>query len=162
MTAPAYLPYYVLGGGVAIIATILIGLNRALVRGNWTQQERVAAIRLVSFVLIRLVCRQRRPGLARGLPRGVGPDSHYSIWSVHPDPNRQRSDLAIRIRGPPYRRGPAALDRRRAALSGAWADLPGALRRGTAARPLRLAGWRRRHGDRPQRPPHRTPLCAQS
>ena len=52
MTAPAYLPYYVLGGGVAIIATILIGLNRALVRGNWTQQERVAAIRLVSFVLI--------------------------------------------------------------------------------------------------------------
>src|SRR5947199_9328020 len=52
MTAPAYLPYYVLGGGSAIIATILIGLNRALVRGNWTQQERVAAIRLVSFVLI--------------------------------------------------------------------------------------------------------------
>ena len=52
MTIPAYLPLYVLGGSVAIIAAILIGLNRSLERARWSSSDRAAAVRLVAAALI--------------------------------------------------------------------------------------------------------------
>ncbi len=52
MTIPAYLPYYVLGGSVAIIATLLFGLNVALKRAGWPEIDRKAAVRGSAFVLL--------------------------------------------------------------------------------------------------------------
>lgn len=52
MTVPAYLPYYVIGGSLAIIAALLFGLNRALVGASWGAAERARAIRGASLVLI--------------------------------------------------------------------------------------------------------------
>jgi len=52
MTISVFLPFYVLAGSVGMIAAILIGLNRALVRSNWPDRERVSVVRTASFVLI--------------------------------------------------------------------------------------------------------------
>jgi hypothetical protein len=52
MTIPAYLPPYVIGGSIAIIAAILVGLRRALAHANWPHGERAQALRVASVVLI--------------------------------------------------------------------------------------------------------------
>ena len=52
MTIPVYLLYYVLGGSVAVIAAILIGLNLALKRANWLHYERTKVVRNTALVLI--------------------------------------------------------------------------------------------------------------
>ena len=51
MTIPAYLPYSVLIAAIAIIATILIGLNRALSRADWSAQERVGTVATMATIL---------------------------------------------------------------------------------------------------------------
>jgi hypothetical protein len=52
MTVPAYLPYYVLGGSVAMIIVSLVGTHRALARANWKEGEREYAFRVVSIILV--------------------------------------------------------------------------------------------------------------
>jgi hypothetical protein len=52
MTAPAYVAYLVLGGNLAIIAALLLGLARALARSVWPAPERAAILRNVGLVLI--------------------------------------------------------------------------------------------------------------
>jgi hypothetical protein len=52
MNVPAYLPFYVLGGSVAIIAALLIGLNSALKRADWVEADRGSALRMAAFGLI--------------------------------------------------------------------------------------------------------------
>ena len=51
MTVPAYLPFSVLIAATAVIATILIGLNRALSRADWPAQERIRTVGTVTVVL---------------------------------------------------------------------------------------------------------------
>lgn len=51
MTVPAYLPYSVLIAATAIIATILIGLNRALTRADWPTQERIRTVGTMALIL---------------------------------------------------------------------------------------------------------------
>ena len=52
MTAPAYVTYVVLGGSLAIIAALLLGLARVLARAGWPVQERAAVLRNAGLVLI--------------------------------------------------------------------------------------------------------------
>jgi hypothetical protein len=52
MTITDFLPVYVVGGSIGMIAAILIGLNRALVRASWSNDERLRVVRTASFVLI--------------------------------------------------------------------------------------------------------------
>jgi hypothetical protein len=52
MTAPAYVAYLVIGGNVAIIAALLLGLARAVAGSGWTAVERAAILRNASLVLI--------------------------------------------------------------------------------------------------------------
>ena len=52
MTAPAYVAYIVLGGSLAIIAALLLGLARALARAGWIAEERTAVLRNAGLVLI--------------------------------------------------------------------------------------------------------------
>jgi hypothetical protein len=52
MTMPTYLPYYVLIGAIAVIATILFGLRNALAKAAWSKHERAAAFRFSAVILI--------------------------------------------------------------------------------------------------------------
>ena len=52
MTVPAYLPYYVLGGSIAMVLASLVGTHRALARANWEEGERKRAFRVVSIILV--------------------------------------------------------------------------------------------------------------
>lgn len=52
MPAPAYLYYVVLGGSLAIIAALLLGLRRALARSAWPAANRAAILAKTSLVLI--------------------------------------------------------------------------------------------------------------
>ena len=52
MTIPTYLPYYVLIGTIAIIATILFGLRNALAKAVWSKHERATAFRFSAVILI--------------------------------------------------------------------------------------------------------------
>lgn len=52
MSVPAFLPYYVLGGAIAVIVAIIVATNRALVRANWDEAERVRTMRVLSIVLV--------------------------------------------------------------------------------------------------------------
>jgi hypothetical protein len=49
---PTWLKYDVLGGSIAIIATLVIGLNRVLVRAVWGTRERRTAVLGASVVLV--------------------------------------------------------------------------------------------------------------
>jgi hypothetical protein len=40
MSVPTYLPYYIFAGGIAIIASALVGLRQALAAANWTEHGR--------------------------------------------------------------------------------------------------------------------------
>ena len=52
MTIPAYLPYYVLIGAIATIATILFGLRNALAKAAWSKHERATAFRFSAIILV--------------------------------------------------------------------------------------------------------------
>jgi hypothetical protein len=52
MTAPAYVAYTVLGGSLAILAALLLGLRLALARAAWPPEERASIWRKASLVLI--------------------------------------------------------------------------------------------------------------
>ncbi len=52
MTAPAYVFYAVLGGSLAIIAALLLGLNHALARAGWPVEQRASVLQKTSVVLI--------------------------------------------------------------------------------------------------------------
>ena len=52
MPAPPYVAYTVLGGGLAILAAVLIGLHRAVARTGWPPRQRAAVWRTGSVVLI--------------------------------------------------------------------------------------------------------------
>ncbi len=52
MTVPAYLPYYVLGGSILAIVTLLLGIGRAVAKAGWPAEERTAAVRTAAFVLV--------------------------------------------------------------------------------------------------------------
>jgi hypothetical protein len=52
MTIPAYLPYYIVGGSIAIIAAVLFGLNLGLKRANWLDRERTKVVRTTALILI--------------------------------------------------------------------------------------------------------------
>ena len=52
MSIPAYLPYYVVGGTIAVIAAVLFGLNVALKRAGWLGRERTSAVRSTALILI--------------------------------------------------------------------------------------------------------------
>ncbi len=52
MTIPTYLPFYVLGGSVAIIAAVLFGLNQALEKARWPRADHALALRRSAGVLV--------------------------------------------------------------------------------------------------------------
>ena len=52
MTIPAYLPYYVFTGSIAIILTIIYGLSAALANADWPRQDRTVVVRAAAAVLI--------------------------------------------------------------------------------------------------------------
>jgi hypothetical protein len=52
MTIPAYLPYYVFTGSIAIILTIIYGLSAALANADWPRQDRAVVLRAAAAVLI--------------------------------------------------------------------------------------------------------------
>ncbi len=51
MTVPVYLPYSVLIAATGIIATILVGLNRALAGADWPAQERIRTVGTMAVIL---------------------------------------------------------------------------------------------------------------
>jgi hypothetical protein len=52
MTAPAFLPYYILAGSVAIILALLFGLRRSLIEARWSESDRTRAVRISAVVLV--------------------------------------------------------------------------------------------------------------
>lgn len=52
MAIPVYLPYYVLAGSVGIIAVCLAGFDRALRNDQWASNERAAAVRAASVIVL--------------------------------------------------------------------------------------------------------------
>jgi hypothetical protein len=52
MIVPAYLPYYVLGGTIGMIAALLFGLRSALRNAGWTTYDRTVTVRAVAITII--------------------------------------------------------------------------------------------------------------
>jgi hypothetical protein len=52
MSVPTYLPYYIFAGGIAIIASALVGLRQALAAANWTERGRTPTVRAAAVLLI--------------------------------------------------------------------------------------------------------------
>ena len=51
MTVPSFLPYYTVGGSIAIIAAIILGLNSALKGAGWAGPERRGVVLVIGFSL---------------------------------------------------------------------------------------------------------------
>jgi hypothetical protein len=51
MTAPAFLPYYVLAGTAGIVLTLLYGLNLGLARAGWPHQDRRRTVGAAALIL---------------------------------------------------------------------------------------------------------------
>ena len=82
MTIPTYLPYYVLIGTIATIATILFGLRTALANAVWPKQDRAVAFASASIVLIGWFLLALALGLAgtyRPAPDAI-PTIQYGIF----------------------------------------------------------------------------------
>ena len=82
MTIPTYLPYYVLIGTIATIATILFGLRTALANAVWRKQDRAVAFASASIVLIGWFLLALALGLAgsyRPAPDAI-PTIQYGIF----------------------------------------------------------------------------------
>src|SRR5215831_9272973 len=52
MTIPTYLPYFIATGTVAVIITILYGLNRALADARWPAADRTRTLRVSAVILL--------------------------------------------------------------------------------------------------------------
>jgi hypothetical protein len=48
MTIPTYLPYFIAAGTVAVLITILYGLNRALADAHWPAADRTRTLSLAA------------------------------------------------------------------------------------------------------------------
>jgi hypothetical protein len=82
MTIPTYLPYYLLIGTSAIIATILFGLRKALTNAAWPKHDRAVAFGSASIVLIGWFLLALTLGLAgtyRAAPDAI-PTIQYGIF----------------------------------------------------------------------------------
>src|SRR6266567_2654418 len=82
MTIPTYLPYYVLIGAIAIIATILFGLRNALAKAAWPKHDRALAFGFSAVILIGWFLLALALGLAgayRAAPDRI-PTIQYGIF----------------------------------------------------------------------------------
>jgi hypothetical protein len=52
MSIPAYLPYFITAGTVAVLITILYGLNRALADAHWSTADRSRTLRVSAVILL--------------------------------------------------------------------------------------------------------------
>jgi hypothetical protein len=52
MTIPIYLPYFIAAGTVAVLITILYGLNRALADAHWPAADRARTLRVSALILL--------------------------------------------------------------------------------------------------------------
>ena len=52
MTIPTYLLYFIAAGTVAVLITILYGLNRALVESHWPTAERTRTLSVAALILL--------------------------------------------------------------------------------------------------------------
>src|SRR5258708_36053259 len=52
LPVPGYLPPYILGGTVAIVVTVIVGLHRALKRARWPDQDRRHAVLSIAMLLV--------------------------------------------------------------------------------------------------------------
>ena len=52
MTIPTYLPYFIAAGTVAVLITILYGLNRALADAHWPAADRTRTLSLAALILL--------------------------------------------------------------------------------------------------------------
>src|SRR4029453_13243903 len=52
MTIPTYLPYFIAAGTVAVLITILYGLNRALADAHWPAVDRTRTLRVSAAILL--------------------------------------------------------------------------------------------------------------
>ena len=52
MTIPAYLPYFIAAGTVAVLIAILYGLNRALADAHWPAADRTRTLRVSAVILM--------------------------------------------------------------------------------------------------------------
>ena len=52
MTIPTYLPYFIAAGTVAVLITILYGLNRALADAHWPALDRTRTLRVSAAILL--------------------------------------------------------------------------------------------------------------
>src|SRR5262245_23719128 len=52
MSIPAYLPYFVASGTVAVLIAILYGLNRALADAHWSAADRTRTLRVSAVILL--------------------------------------------------------------------------------------------------------------
>jgi hypothetical protein len=78
---PDYLPVYVLGGCVATVAAVLIGVHRGLKGAGWPDGDRKSAIRSIATVLIVWFFAELGPawvGLFRGTTSGI-PTIQYGM-----------------------------------------------------------------------------------
>lgn len=81
MTIPAYLPFFVLIGSLAMVVTILLGLHNALAHSAWTEHDRAVALRSSAVILIGWFLLASALGLAgtyRAVPDGL-PTIQYGI-----------------------------------------------------------------------------------
>src|SRR6186713_3552303 len=52
MTIPTYLPYFIAAGTVAVLITILYGLNRALADTHWPAADRTRTLSVAALILL--------------------------------------------------------------------------------------------------------------
>ena len=52
MTIPTYLPYFIAAGTVAVLITILYGLNRALADAHWPAADRTRTLSVAALILL--------------------------------------------------------------------------------------------------------------
>src|SRR5215510_12845170 len=52
MSIPAYLPYFIATGTVAVLITILYGLNRALAAAHWPAADRTRTLSVAALILL--------------------------------------------------------------------------------------------------------------
>ena len=149
MTIPTYLPYFIAAGTVAVLITILYGLNRALADAHWPAADRTRTLRVSAVILLGWLAVAITLS-AMGIYHVTSGD-RPTISIRHPaaDSDRRPDDLAIgngQARAP---RGAPTVACRRATFSRARRDFSDPLCNRDFASPLCLTRWPGRHRRRP-------------
>ena len=149
MTVPAYLPYFLAAGTVAVLITIFYGLNRALADAHWPAADRMRTLRVSAVILLGWLATAITLSAMGIYHVNFGRQADDSIRHPAADTDRRPNDLAVRGDKAHHRCRAATVVCRRTVLSCARRDFSDPLCNRDVASPLCLTRRPGRHRHRP-------------